>query len=58
MADAMYAPVCTRPRTYDVPLDGVCADYRDRILVMPQMREWTELALTEPEGVEELDVEF
>ena len=22
MADAMYAPVCTRPRTYDVPLDG------------------------------------
>jgi glutathione S-transferase len=58
MADAMYAPVCTRFTSYDVQLDPVCAAYRDRILDLPQMREWTAAALQEPEEVEELDVEF
>jgi glutathione S-transferase len=58
MADAMYAPVCTRFATYDVKLDPVCAGYRDRILALPYMREWTAVALTEPDEVEELDVEF
>ena len=58
MADAMYAPVCTRFATYDVKLDPVCAAYRDRILALPYMREWTAVALTEPDEVEELDVEF
>jgi glutathione S-transferase len=58
MADAMYAPVCTRFATYDVALDAVCAGYRDRILALPVMREWTAAALEEPEDVEELDVEF
>ncbi|WP_374574529.1 glutathione S-transferase family protein [Phenylobacterium sp.] len=58
MADAMYAPVCTRFSTYDVALDPVCAEYRDRILALPYMREWTEAALKEPDEVEELDVEF
>ena len=27
MADAMYAPVCTRFHTYDVKLDAICAAY-------------------------------
>src|ERR1700761_5426468 len=58
MADAMYAPVCTRFATYDVPLDATCAAYRDRILALPFMREWTAAALKEPDEVEELDVEF
>jgi len=58
MADAMYAPVCTRFATYDVALDGACAAYRDHILALPFMREWTALALKEPDEVEELDVEF
>jgi glutathione S-transferase len=58
MADAMYAPVCTRFATYDVALDPTCAAYRDRILALPYMREWTAAALQEPEEVEELDVEF
>jgi glutathione S-transferase len=58
MADAMYAPVCTRFATYDVALDSVCAGYRDRILALPYMREWTDAALLEPDEVEELDVEF
>ncbi len=58
LADAMYAPVCTRFATYDVALDPVCAAYRDRILALPFLREWTAAALTEPDEVEELDVEF
>jgi glutathione S-transferase len=58
MADAMYAPVCTRFVTYDVKLDAECAHYRDAVLDLPPMREWTELALAEPDEIEELDVEF
>jgi glutathione S-transferase len=58
MADAMYAPVCTRFATYDVKLDPVCAAYRDRILALPEMIEWTAAAKLEPDEVEELEVEF
>ncbi|MGZ3277121.1 MAG: glutathione S-transferase family protein [Caulobacteraceae bacterium] len=58
MADAMYAPVCTRFSTYHVPLDPLCAAYRDHILAMPEMVEWTAEALQEPDEVEELEVEF
>lgn len=58
VADAMYAPVCTRFATYDVKLDPVAAGYRDLMLKFPAMVEWTAAARTEPEEVEELDVEF
>jgi glutathione S-transferase len=58
MADAMYAPVCTRFATYDVALDPVCARYRDHILALPEMIEWTAAARLEPDEVEELEVEF
>ena len=58
VADAMYAPVCTRFATYDVPLDTRCADYCDRILALPHMQAWREAALLEPAELEELDVEF
>ena len=57
-ADAMYAPVCTRFATYDVKLDPVSAAYRDQMLHFPAMLEWANAARTEPEEVEELDVEF
>ena len=42
MADAMYAPVCTRFATYDVKLDPASAAYRDLILRWPPMLEWTQ----------------
>ena len=58
MADAMYAPVCTRFRTYDVKLDGPCAAYRDLILKLPFMQAWITAAQAEPDEIEELDVEF
>ncbi|HTS52473.1 MAG TPA: glutathione S-transferase family protein [Burkholderiales bacterium] len=58
MADAMYAPVCARFRTYDVKLDGQCAGYCDRILALQDMIEWMEAARIEPDELEELDAEF
>jgi glutathione S-transferase len=58
VADAMYAPVCTRFRTYAVPLEGALARYSERILEWPLMQEWTVGALAEPEEMIELDVEF
>ena len=57
-ADAMYAPVVTRFRTYDVPLDRDCDAYCERISALPPMIEWTSAAQAEPDEVEELDVEF
>ena len=56
VADAMYAPVCTRFQTYDVRLEGVCADYNARILALPEIVEWTEAALQEADQVSELEV--
>jgi glutathione S-transferase len=58
MADAMYAPVCTRFVTYDVKLDRDCATYTGTIMEMPFMKEWIAAAKTEPDELEELDVEF
>jgi glutathione S-transferase len=58
LADAMYAPVCTRFHTYHVKLDRLCADYCETILNLPDMLEWIEDAKAEPEAVEELEAEF
>lgn len=58
IADAMYAPVATRFRTYDVRLDPVCAAYNAHLLAWPDLVEWSEAALGEPEEIEELEVEF
>jgi glutathione S-transferase len=58
IADAMYAPVCTRFLTYDVKLDAACAAYCRTIMAWPAMAEWVAAAKQEPEDLEELDVEF
>lgn len=58
LADAMYAPVCTRFETYSVALDARCAKYVKAVLAWDLMKEWTKAALAEPEELEELDVEF
>jgi glutathione S-transferase len=58
IADAMFAPVCTRFATYDVELDGRCADYCDAVLALPDMVAWSEAAMEEAEAVAELEVEF
>jgi len=58
VADAMYAPVCTRFKTYDVKLDPVSSAYCERMLQLPAMQEWMAAAQSEPDDVEELDAEF
>jgi glutathione S-transferase len=58
LADAMFAPVVSRFITYDVKLDAACAAYCQTVMAMPHMKEWLKGAMTEPEELEELDVEF
>jgi glutathione S-transferase len=58
IADAMYAPVVTRFRTYDVRQDAVCERYCQQIMAWPDMREWFAAAQHEPEQIDELDIEF
>lgn len=58
IADAMYAPVCTRFRTYCVQLPPQAEAYCELIMNLPTMREWIEAAKAEPEEVPELDAEF
>jgi len=58
LADAMYAPVISRFRTYDVKLSQPLQDYADRIWSLPAVAEWREAALAEKEEIEELEVEF
>ncbi len=58
VADAMYAPVCTRFITYDVALDAKCAGYVKHIMALPQIHEWVRGAKAEPAEMEELDAEF
>jgi glutathione S-transferase len=58
LADAMYAPVCTRFVTYDIALEGKAAEYRDRIMAWAPMQEWIEASKAEPMEIEELDIEF
>ncbi len=47
-ADAMYAPVVTRFKTYGMELDAKCKAYSDAILEHPAMREWYASAAAEP----------
>jgi glutathione S-transferase len=58
IADAMYAPVCTRFRTYCVTLAPEADAYCERIMTLPTMVEWIEAAKLEPEEMPELDAEF
>ena len=58
VADAMFAPVCSRFATYNVQLDEQCVAFRDHILGWAPMVEWAEAAKVEPDEMEELDVEF
>jgi glutathione S-transferase len=53
-ADAMYAPVVLRFRTYGV--EGPNRRYMDAMLSLPAMREWIEAAEREPESIPELDL--
>ena len=57
-ADAMFAPVVTRLRTYHLPVGKVSAAYCETIMAMPEMQEWVQAARAEPEEIAELDMDF
>lgn len=47
-ADAMYAPVVTRFKTYDIKLSDVAQAYCDAVLALPAMKDWYAAAAAEP----------
>jgi glutathione S-transferase len=51
IADAFYAPVVLRFRTYNVWLDQVCQAYADTILALPAMQDWVQASQDELESI-------
>lgn len=51
IADAMYAPVVLRFRTYEVELPPACRAYADVMLALPAMQEWLAAAEQEVEAI-------
>ena len=58
MADAMFAPLCTRFDTYGVAISDVSQNYCRTIMNWAPMRAWIDAAHAEPDDFEELDMEF
>lgn len=54
-ADAMYAPVVTRLRTYAVPMDTDTDAYCKAVLAYPPMKEWVDAAANEPWLIEKYE---
>jgi glutathione S-transferase len=52
IADAMFAPVVTRFRTYKIDLERESDAYCDTIMALPAMQEWIAAAKNEPMIVE------
>ena len=48
IADAFFAPVATRFRTYAIELSPTAAAYRDALLADDQVRAWEDRALAQP----------
>jgi len=55
IADAMYAPVVLRFRTYEVQLNPVSRAYADSILALPAMQQWLSEAQAETEVIAALE---
>ncbi|HEY2559473.1 MAG TPA: glutathione S-transferase family protein [Caldimonas sp.] len=53
IVDAYYAPVCSRARSYALPLGAVASAYVERIHALPAMQEWCAAARAEHDFVAE-----
>lgn len=51
--DAFYAPVCSRVRTYGLPVGAGAAGYVDRVHALPAMQAWCQAARRENDFLEE-----
>ncbi len=58
IADAMYAPVVTRFLSYDVVTGPICQEYCETIMDWAPMKEWVADSRDEPDGINELDLDF
>jgi glutathione S-transferase len=57
IADAMFAPVVGRFRTYEIELDTECRRYADAVWNLPAMREWLEAARQETIVIDKFEYE-
>jgi len=55
IADAFYAPVVSRFRTYGVSPGGIAGEYMDAVWALPAMQDWAEKACAEKWSVERYD---
>lgn len=55
IADAMYAPVVTRFRTYKIDVEREAEAYCEAIMALPAMQEWLAAAKNEPMIVEQYE---
>lgn len=51
IADAYFAPVCSRIRTYALPVGPAVQAYVDRVLALPGVQAWVEQALAEKDFI-------
>lgn len=56
-ADAMFAPLATRLRTYSLPISDVASAYVEAIYSLPAFQEWLALALKEPWIVDDDEID-
>jgi len=56
-ADAMFAPVATRIRTYSLPVSDAAMDYVEAIYSLPAFQEWLAAAKAEPWTVEDDEID-
>ena len=52
IADAYFAPVCMRLKTYALPVPAHIAAYMQRVFALPGVKAWTDEALAEKDFVE------
>jgi len=56
-ADAMFAPVATRIRTYELPVTDLAMEYVEAIYALPAFQEWFAEAVKEPWVVEHDEID-
>ena len=57
-ADAMFAPVATRIRTYDLSVSDTLTEYVEAIYALPAFQAWLSDAMREPWTVEQDELDF
>jgi glutathione S-transferase len=57
-ADAMFAPVATRIRTYDLQVNDLAGEYVEAIYALPAFQEWLSEAIKEPWFVDRDEIDF